>query len=177
MLEIEIAPTELWDPVTERFITVHGITLALEHSLVSVSKWEAKWHKPFSKGDLTNEETLDYVRCMTINRSVPDNVYRCLTNEHLEKIRAYIDDSHTATWFSEKNDEKIEKRVLTSELLYFYMFSYGIPIECEKWHLNRLTTLLRVFYEETKPKKKKSKSEIAAHHRAINRARRKKKPK
>lgn len=175
MLEIEVAQTELWDPISERFLLVHGMTLMLEHSLVSVSKWEAKWHKTFFNADgLTNEETLDYVRCMTINRSVPDNVYLCLTNEHLEKIRAYIDDPHTATWFSESKDDPSKKRVLTTELLYFYMFSYGIPIDCEKWHLNRLITLIRVCYEETKPKKKKSKSELAAHHRALNSARRKK---
>lgn len=178
MLEIEVSATELWDPVAERFYSVKPVTLVLEHSLVSVSKWEAKWHKSFFLEDgMSNEEILDYIRCMTVNRTVDPLVYRCITNEHLEKVREYIDDSHTATWFSESKDERSKKRIFTTELLYFYMFSYGIPIDCEKWHLNRLLTLLRVCYEETKPKKKMSKSELANHHRAINKARRKKRHK
>lgn len=175
MLEIDVAQTELWDPIAERFLSVNAVTLVLEHSLVSVSKWEAKWHKSFFSSDgLTSEETLDYVRCMTVNRNIDPLVYRCLSDENIGRIKAYIDDPHTATWFSESKDDGGKKRAMTSELLYFYMFGYGIPIECEKWHLNRLITLIRVCYEETKPKKKKSKAELAAHHRAVNAARRKK---
>jgi hypothetical protein len=83
-----------------------------------------------------------------------------------------MEDPHTATWFSNKDKADGDKKILTSEVIYFYMFSYGIPKECERWHFNNLATLLRVFSEENKPKKKKSREQIAAHHRAVNKARR-----
>jgi hypothetical protein len=109
---------------------------------------------------------------MTINHNVDPYIYNCLTSEHLKAVNEYMEDSHTATWFSntEKNDGS--KKVLTAEVIYFYMFSYGIPKECERWHFNNLATLLRVFSEENKPKKKMTREQMAAHHRAVNKARR-----
>lgn len=174
MLELTIGETELWDQKAERFYTVHKQTLTLEHSLVSLSKWEAKWHKPFlSSEKLTNEELLDYIRCMTINRNVNPLVYNCLTNEQFKAIEEYIADPHTATWFSNSGKETGPKTVITAERIYHLMFSYGIDKDCEKWHLNQLLTQIRVEYEESKPQKKRSPREIAERHRALNAARRK----
>ena len=174
MLELEIGDTELWDPVEERFHQVKAQTLTLEHSLVSLSKWEAKWHKPFiGATDLTNEEALDYIRCMTVNRNPNPLVYYCLTDEHLRKVEAYIQDPHTATWFSDRDKGPINNSIITAERIYHLMFAFGIDKDCEKWHLNQLLTQIRVEYEETKPQKKKSKSEIIDRHRALNAARRK----
>lgn len=178
MLELEIRDTELWDPKAERFYEVKGQTLVLEHSLVSLSKWEAKWHKPFLSDDaLTNEELLDYIRCMTVNRNVDPYVYNCLTDEHFKAIEDYIADPHTATWFSNTVKEPGTKAVMTAERIYHLMFAYGIDKDCEKWHLNQLLTQIRVEYEESKPQKKHSKREIVDRHRALNAARRKAKGK
>jgi hypothetical protein len=174
MLELTIDGTDLWDPVEERFYTIKPQSIALEHSLLSISKWEAKWHKPFlGKTQLTNEEIVDYIRCMTITRNVNPLVYRCLTDEHYRLIEAYIDDPHTATWFSESKKDPADKTIITAERIYHLMFAYSIDKDCEKWHLNRLLTQIRVEYEETKPHKKRSKSELIDHHRALNAARRK----
>ena len=174
MLELSIRDTELWDPTAERFYEVKGQTLTLEHSLVSLSKWEAKWHKPFlSDTPLTNEEVLDYIRCMTVNRNVDPLVYNCLTDEQYKAIEDYIADPHTATWFSNKNKDVGPKQVMTAERIYHLMFAYGIDKDCEKWHLNQLLTQIRVEYEESKPQKKRSQREIADRHRALNAARRK----
>lgn len=174
MLELTIQDTELWDPKEERFYSVKGQMITLEHSLVSLSKWESKWHKPFlSENALTNEEILDYIRCMTINRNVDPLVYNCLTDSQFKAIEEYIADPHTATWFSNKEKEHGQKTVMTAERIYHLMFAFGIDKDCEKWHLNQLLTQIRVEYEESKPQKKHPSREIADHHRAINAARRK----
>lgn len=173
MLELTIDATELWDPVSERFYDVKQQKIALEHSLLSLSKWEAKWHKPFlSDTPLADEELLDYIRCMVITRNVDPCVFRCLTDKHYALIEAYIKDPQTATWFSETKKQD-DHAVITAERIYHLMFAYGIDKDCEKWHLNRLLTQIRVEYEESKPRKKKSKEELIAHHRALNAARRK----
>lgn len=174
MLELTIEGTDLWDPVTERFYTVKSQTIALEHSLLSLSKWEAKWHKPFlADTPLSNEEILDYIRCMTITRNVDPLVYQCITDAQYKLIEEYIQDPHTATWFSESMKPTGDKSVITAERIYHLMFSFRIHKDCEKWHLNRLLTQIRVEYEETKPRNKRSKSELIDHHRALNAARRK----
>lgn len=173
--KIVIPATELWDAKNNIFIYTKEQTIVIEHSLVSISKWESKWHKPFlSKEKKTNEETIDYVRCMTLTQNVDEAVYKCLTNENLKEIRDYIDDSMTATWFNEEKQNRSSSKQITSELLYYYMISYNIPMECQKWHLNRLITLIKVCNEENKPKKKMSKKELYSRNAAINAARRKK---
>lgn len=174
MLELTINGTDLWDPSTERFYTIKPQTIALEHSLLSLSKWEEKWHKPFlSDEPLSNDEIIDYIKCMTVTRNVDPLVYRCFTEAHFSAIEAYISDPHTATWFSNKPQSNANKAVITAERIYHLMFAYGIDKDCEKWHLNRLLTQIRVEYEETKPQQKKSKAELLDHHRALNAARRK----
>lgn len=174
MLEITIPATELWDERNEEFITAKEQTLRLEHSLVSLSKWESKWCKPFlSKTNKTDEEIIDYVRCMTLTQNVPDEVYRCLTDDNIRKINEYIDAPMTATWFHEDKAKGTSREQTTSELIYYWMIALNIPFECQKWHLNRLLTLIRVCNIKNQPPKKMSKRDIMSRNAALNAARRK----
>lgn len=147
------------------------VHLTLEHSLVSISKWEAKWHKPFiSKEPKTTEELLDYVRCMTLTQNVDPLVYNFIDNSVLKQITDYIEDSMTATWFSE--DKKPPSReIVTSELIYYWMVALQIPFECQKWHLNRLMTLIKICSIKNDPSKNKKKMS-AKERSALNKARR-----
>lgn len=175
MLKIRIPDTELWDAAREEFLYVKKQSLSLEHSLVSLSKWEAKWHKPFiSDTKKTMEETQDYVRCMTLTQNVDPLVYACLTEQIMGTINAYIEAPMTATWFSESKGRPRSQQKVTSELIYYWMICYNIPFECQKWHLNRLLTLIRVCNEENRPAKKKSTREIMKSNTELNAARRKK---
>lgn len=175
MLSLTIAQKELFDPVKEVFYETKETTLQLEHSLLSISKWESKWHKPFLNNKKMNqEEVLDYIRCMTVNRNVDPNIYYSLTAEDFKKIEAYIDEKMTATWFS-KNPSKAgrsSREIVTSEIIYYWMISLQIPFECEKWHLNRLLTLIQVCNEKNAPAQKMSRKEQMAQQRALNAARR-----
>jgi len=175
MLELTIPATELWDEVNQEFITTKEQTLRLEHSLVSLSKWESKWCKPFlSKADKTNEEIVDYVKCMTLTQNVPDVVYLCLTNNDILKINKYIDAPMTATWFNEDNkSKKMGREQVTSELIYYWMIALNIPFECQKWHLNRLLTLVKVCNIKNQSPKKMGKRDIMSRNAALNAARRK----
>lgn len=172
MLKIVIPSAELFDERTSTFITIQGRELQLEHSLVSVSKWESKWKKPFL-GDKpkTREETIDYVRCMTITQNVDPNVYLGLTDENIQAVNSYIDDPMTATTFR-NNNRRSNRQIITSEIIYYWMVALGIPMECQKWHLNRLLTLVRVCDEKNQPGKKKSRKEIMAENKALNQMRR-----
>ena len=173
MLTISIPERELFDEASGEFINVKAQNLVLEHSLVSISKWEAKWCKPFiSKDQRTNEEVMDYVRCMTITPNVDPMVYKVLTPENLKTINEYIDAPMTATWFSEDKNRKINREVITSELIYYWMVALQIPFECQKWHLNRLLTLVRICNIKNQPPKKMSKRDIMSRNRSLNAARR-----
>lgn len=172
MLKIFVPSGELYDERTERFITINGRELQLEHSLVSISKWEAKWKKPFlSNSAKSHEETIDYVRCMTTSQNVDPNVFLGLTDANIDAVNRYIDDSMTATTFK-NSQKKPNRQIITSEIIYYWMISLGIPMECQKWHLNRLLTLIRVCDEKNQPGKKKSRKEIMAENRALNQMRR-----
>ena len=158
-LTIEIPGVEMFNNLTQEFITVEPTTLVLEHSLISISKWEAKWEKPFlSKDQKTSEEMLDYIQCMTLTQCVDPNVYSNLSYENIETIYKYIDAPMTATWFSKEENRKKSRKVVTSELIYYWMIKFGIPYECQKWHLNRLITLIRVCEAEERPPKNSGKS-------------------
>lgn len=172
MLRITIPSSEIFDERTNRFIKIKGQEIQLEHSLVSVSKWESKWKKPFL-GDKpkTREETIDYVRCMTMTQNVDPSVYIGLTDQNIRDINTYIDDPMTATTFKNKN-RKSSRQIVTSEIIYYWMISLEIPMECQKWHLNRLLTLIRVCDEKSQPGKKKSRKEIMAENKALNQMRR-----
>lgn len=175
MLKITIPATELWDSAKEEFVYTKEQTLCLEHSLVSLSKWESKWCKPFLvKEPKTIEETIDYIRCMTITQNVDPKVYDYLTNKNIEDVNAYIDAPMTATWFSEREKKGGGREQITSELIYYWLIALNIPFECQKWHLNRLLTLVKVCEIKNRPPKKMGRSEILSHQAALNAARKKK---
>ena len=173
MLEIIIPGLELFNEETNEFTYYEDVLLELEHSLVSISKWESKWCKPFLDGkDKTIEEIVDYVRCMTINDKVEPDVYDRLTEENLVFINEYIGRPMTATTFS--NEKKSAGReIITSEIIYYWMVSFNIPFECQYWHLNRLLTLIKVCNVKNNPPKKMSQKEILARNKALNDARKK----
>lgn len=172
MLKIEIPEREYYDNKTERFGTIKGTTLYLEHSLISISKWEAKWHIPFFDSEKTNEQTIDYIRCMILNREIDEKSFyiNLLTVDDIKKINEYINDPMTATVISDDGKRGRNQKV-TSELIYCWMIQFNIPAEFEKWHINRLIMLIRVCGEENKPKKKMSRKEIMAQNKALNAAR------
>lgn len=177
MLVLTTKGCRFFDESTDTFITVKPQRLELEHSLVSLSKWESKWHVPFLDNDkLTPEQLIDYIRCMTITKNVDPLVYQMLTKDDICSIKEYIDDPMTATWFAEdanknKANPRYKKEVITSELLYYAMIALQIPVEFEKWHLNRLITLIRVCKIKNEPKKKMSKHELMSRNMALNEAR------
>lgn len=174
MLQITIPAVEQWDEDKQEFIVTKEQTLCLEHSLVSLSKWESKWGKPFlSKDTKTFEETVDYVRCMTITQNVDPNIYNFMTNGNIEEVNKYIGSPMTATWFAEDGGGKSSRETITSELIYYWMISLNIPFECQKWHLNRLLTLVRVCNIKNQPPKKMSRRDVMSRNAALNAARRK----
>ena len=174
MLRIVIPESELFNEQTGEFISVKKQTLQLEHSLVSLSKWESKWHKPFlGKEDKTFDETIDYIRCMTLSQNIDLNIYMFLTQENIKEINDYIGDPMTATTFSDDGNGRNNREIITSELIYYWMVALNIPFECQKWHLNRLLTLIRVCNIKNQPPKKRSQGQIMSRNAALNAARRK----
>lgn len=174
MLRVTVPEQELFDEVKQEFTTIRPQKLQLEHSLVSISKWESKWKKPFlSKTPKTSEETLDYIRCMTITQNVPKETYHMLPSVIIQEIQDYIGDEMTATTFNTSNSGDKNKEVITSELIYYWMIAHNIPFECQKWHLNRLITLINICGIKNQPPKKRSRSEIVNQNRNLNKARRK----
>ena len=175
MLRITIPATEMWDERKGEFVYTKEYTLQLEHSLVSLSKWESKWCKPFlSKKDLTAEEAIDYIKCMTITQNVPPEAYNYIPQDVIQQVSDYIAAPMTATWFNEKESKgRGSSEAVTAELIYYWMIALQVPLECQKWHLNRLMTLIRVCNIKNTPPKKMSKRDIASRNAAINAARRK----
>lgn len=174
MLQITIPAREMWDERNNEFVYTNEQTLQLEHSLISLSKWESKWNKPFlSKESKTYEETLDYVKCMTLTQKVSPEIYANLTDENMRDIQRYIEAPMTATTFSEEKNTKGNREIVTSELIYYWMIALGIPLECEKWHLNRLLTLVRVCNIKNSPPKKMGKNAIMSRNASLNASRRK----
>ena len=174
MLKITIPAIEMFDDQTQTFISTEEQTLELQHSLVSVSKWESKWCKPFlRKEPKTFEETVDYIKCMTVTENVDPNVYSSLTQSNVNEINAYIEAPMTATTFYGEK-QKSSKDIITTELIYYWMISLNIPMECQNWHLNRLLTLIRVCNEKNAPAKKMSRREAASRYASLNAARRNK---
>lgn len=172
MLYITIPGIELWDPVKEEFSETRDKVLQMEHSLVSLSKWESKFCKPFlSKDKKTYEETMYYIRCMTITQNVTDDVYQQLTNENFKQINNYIKAPMTATSVPEKNKYMPNREQITSELIYYWMVAFNIPFECQRWHLNRLLTLIKVCSYKNQPKKKMKQKDLMTRNTALNAAR------
>lgn len=174
MLKIEIPEQKLYDEKNNELIYLKQTTIVLEHSLVSVSKWESKWKVPFlSKDRKTEEQTRDYIRCMTLTQNVNPNVYFALTPYDIKAVAEYIEDPMTATWFNEREKPKKSSEVVTSELIYYWMSALQIPFSAEKWHLNRLLTLIRIANIKNQPPKKMSKKDIISRNRSLNAERRK----
>lgn len=172
MLKLHVPAREFFDDETQTFFTQgKDCELLLEHSLLSLSKWESKWKKPFlvEQEKQTQEELIDYVRCMTINQGVDYKTYYNLTPKLIEKIREYINDPMTATTIRRKENKRPRsKKIVTSELIYCWMINYGIPFECQKWHLNRLMMLIEVCSIESGGQKKMSPREIMKENAALN---------
>lgn len=169
---------EYYDEVKEEFVTLPGrpatkeCTLRLEHSLVSLAKWESKWCKPFlATKKMTEEETIDYIKCMTITQNVPSAVYDNITDDNVREVAAYIDAPMTATTFSEANKGRGSREVITAEIIYHWMIALQIPPEYRKWHLNSLLTLIRVCNIKNSPPKKMGKRALMSRNAALNAAR------
>ena len=173
MLTITIPAFECYDEENERFINFSDTVLILEHSLLSLAAWESKWHKPFiGNNNKTIEESLDYIKCMTLNRDmVPELAWTRITDDMMQQVIDYIEEPMTATTFSNMG-KRSSREIITNEIIYYWMFTLGIAKECEQWHLNRLMTLIRVCSEKNSPKKKMSKNEIYAQNKALNESRR-----
>lgn len=172
MLQITIPQTELFNEGTQEFIQIREQTLCLEHSLVSVAKWESKWKKAFlgTEGKTVDEMT-DYIRCMTITQNVNPICYLGLTRENFIDVNNYIEDTMTATTFRKQNGPKSHE-IITAEIIYYWMIELGIPFECQKWHLNRLLTLVNVCSIKNTPAKKMSRKDAMAQQSQLNAARR-----
>lgn len=173
MLTLTVQAEELWNESTQEFIQTKGQTLLLEHSLISLSKWEEKWELPFFKTEKNSEQTLDYIRCMTVSTNVDPIIYLTLTKEHIEQIQEYIEKAHTATTLGDLHKNKGGSReIVTAEVIYNWMIALQIPFECQKWHLNRLLMLIQVCNIKNSPPKKMSRSEIQKRNAALNAQRR-----
>lgn len=173
MLQITIPDVEQWDERKNEFVNLKGKTLQLEHSLVSLSKWESKWHKPFlADKNKTDEEMTDYVRCMTITQNVNPEIYNYLTPDNIKEINEYIENPMTATTFSDEKNGRGKREIITAEIIYYWMVALNIPPEYAKWHLNRLITLVKVCNIKNQPPKKMSRRDTAAQYAALNAANR-----
>lgn len=174
MLHIVVPEVEFFDERTSTFTTLKEQRLAMEHSLVSISKWEAMYNKPFlTKDKKTGKEMLDYIKCMTITQNVDERIFQVLTKENLIDVSEYIAAPMTATTFGSSGSSGTPQRqIVTSELIYYWMVSYNIPFECQKWHVNRLLTLIEILNIKNTPPKKRSKSEIMSNQKRLNAQRR-----
>lgn len=169
MLTIDVPAQEYFNESTGEIVQIKAQKLQLEHSLVSLSKWESKWEIPFlDKKQKTPEQMMDYVRCMTITQNVNPLVYASLSQENINAVNKYINSKMTATWFSEEQKSPPSRRIVTSEVIYYWMITLNIPVEFQKWHLNRLLTLIKVCNLENQPKKKMSKRQLASRNAALN---------
>lgn len=188
MLTIKIPGRQYWNAAKAEFEYDAPTVLKMEHSLFSLSKWECKWHVPFLSDSeaRTPEQMLDYYRCMTVTKGVDPAVYKRMTKENVQAIQKYISDPMTATWFKgeakpnelaagakrPRHGGRRKSQVMTAEVIYAQMFASGVPLDCEKWHLNRLLTLLRVCAESSAPPKKMSRGERMSQQRLLNEQRR-----
>ena len=174
MLKITVAAEEQWDDEKQEFLPALKPTeLTLEHSLISLSKWESKWHVPYLSTQLNMEQTRDYIRCMCLTQNVPDDIFDRISPATINQVSEYIKDTMTATWFNNGREQthsngRMNGEIITAEIIYYWMVSMNIPMECQKWHLNRLLTLVRVIGEKNAPPKKMSQADIARRYADLN---------
>lgn len=175
MLELNIPEQELYNETTNTFFNIKPVKLKLEHSLISISKWEEKYHVPFLHTDnKTKEQVVYYIKCMSLT-PIDDLTIEYLPQSAVEEIVNYIKDKHTATWFNERPKEgqsRKPKEIVTSEIIYYWMIELGVPIEFQKWHLERLLTLIHVIELKRQKQQKMSPKDSAAQRRMLNASRR-----
>lgn len=173
MLLVTVPAGEMFNEETEEFVIIPETKLRLEHSLVSLAKWESRWKKPYLSTEKDRAMTIDYIRCMNLTQNVDPNVFTFISDENIKLINEYTDDPMTATWFNERSKSDDRPEIITAEIIYYWMIALQIPMECQKWHLNRLLTLIRVCNIKNAPKEKMSQQDILRMHRAAHAARRK----
>lgn len=176
MLQLTLPAGRGFNEDTEEFVIFPAVTLRLEHSLISIHKWEAKWHKSYlDNKEFTAEEQLDYIRCMSLDPNFDPIVLRRLRKDDFIKVRDYITNPMTATVIHKKKSQGPNSgQFITAELIYYWMVEFGIPFECNKWHLNQLLTLIEVCSIKQTPGNKMNKREAAMMRASANEARRKK---
>jgi len=173
MLRILVSGEEIYNEETQEFTTINGTMIEMEHSLLSLSKWEAKFQKPFlDQAEKTSEEVLNYIYMMILTEDISEDILIHLSNENIEQIKNYIDSSQSATTFYDTQQRPGKKETITSELVYYWMLSFNIPFECESWHLNRLFSLIRICGIKNSSDNKMSRKETAAYNKALNEQRR-----
>jgi hypothetical protein len=169
MLTLIVGATDFFNEESGSFEIHGGVELQLEHSLVSLSKWESIHETPFlGSKTKTQEEIGSYIECMLLTENPPENFVETLSNENLQKVQAYLDRKMTATWFSELEPKTRNQEIITSELIYYWLTVYNIPFECETWHLNRLFTLIRIASLKQQKPKRMSRGEVARRNRELN---------
>lgn len=173
MLKIHIKPVEFYDEITCQFMSTPDIRLILEHSLYTISKWESRWMKPFlGSQEKTDEEVLDYILCMDTTDTLTMDIIQIIQKEDLSRILQYIESNMTATTFGEVDTKSSKREIITSELIYYWMISLQIPLECEHWHINRLMTLIKICNIKNSPAKKQNRQEMLSRQKELNRQRR-----
>lgn len=177
MLKIIIEENELFDEETSSFIVVEHSVIELEHSLLSLSKWESKYQKPFlAPGNKTPDEIVDYILCMVLpndsGKVVDKETISHFSQKNFDEINAYINSTQSATTFGEMPKKKGTGEVITSELIYYWLVAFTIPFSCETWHLNRLFSLIKIANFKNQKGKKMSSNELAARNRELNAKRR-----
>ena len=161
--------SEYFNEETSEFVDAPESVVEMEHSLVSLSKWESKWETPFlGNANKTGEQVLDYIKMMIIGHEPAPEVFQTISEDKINQINTYINAKMSATYFNDKSNGRAPQEVITAEIIYYWMISLGIPFECEEWHLNRLLTLIKVCNYKNAPKKKMTRAEAAAQQRMLN---------
>lgn len=175
MLTLDIKGREYYDSDKEEFFKVPDTRITLEHSLISISKWESEFERPFMKDDVkSQDELLYYIKCMAVDCVVNDDILLSFSQNDYDTLKQYMAKNMTATTISNSNNNKRNRDIITSEVLYYRMIALQIPFECQYWHINRLLMLINVCSLKNEPGKKLNKADLANQNRAINAARRNK---